>query len=696
MHNVQLCPQCQKFLHRNEGTSRRDCIGPHPHHTSVSSFQAALDLPCAICSLYWAERETWTDTLPSNVECSIFSIDRFHGGQELRFGWNSPGDTHTISSLCLVPLVDAEDLESPKALDQHTGTDSTLAFLRDQYHECQYTHYICRQRSLSKEWLPTRVLDVQKLEGDTVCLVDTKEESCFGPYFTLSHCWGQSQPFSLTQSTLKQLQAGLSLNLLPATFRDAISITRRFGIRYLWIDSLCIFQDDLGDWSRQASGMREIYSLASCNIAATAAKGSDDGLFCSRNTNLLRRFPVEVDLYVVDPGLDDKSPPKHIIGTYICEVYDVWTKHVKTAPLNFRAWVNQERFLSPRVMHFSSRELFWECLQTKSSEMHPQGTPEWNLPFWFNDASSLKDAMTSFYSRWRCYPGTNEYEEHSERHSTSTHSIEVDKEALYYEWGVFRINYTQCKMTKEEDKLVAIHGVAQEVGSFLEDKLVAGLWRSRIVQELCWYTRTWINEKPLPKPTTWRAPSWSWACTNGRVWTSNTTKIHRKCGGIQLLAELEDFDVNEQVSGALCSASMRLKCTPIPAQLMIADSANGEGRSNLTFLNSGDTIEFDRFTVDALDISLDAVDPEGGTSHEVFMVPIQSCLKHDDMSEHASENTDQHRNKTSNHLEGLVLTQRSNGLEFERIGLFFASNAEDIKTVLIHTRKLTPQMATLV
>ena len=105
MHDVQLCSQCQSLLHRDRETSQRNYIGSRTHHTSDKSFQAALDLPCSICSLYWAERGICTSSLPSNIVCGIFSTDRFHG-QELRFQWDSltsPG-ANTISSLCLVPL----------------------------------------------------------------------------------------------------------------------------------------------------------------------------------------------------------------------------------------------------------------------------------------------------------------------------------------------------------------------------------------------------------------------------------------------------------------------------------------------------------------------------------------------------------------------------------------------------------------
>jgi hypothetical protein len=62
---------------------------------------------------------------------------------------------------------------------------------------------------------------------------------------------------------------------LPRIFQDAITITRRVGLRHVWIDSLCIVQDDIKDWQEQSAQMASIYAGSFITIAATSSNDSD-------------------------------------------------------------------------------------------------------------------------------------------------------------------------------------------------------------------------------------------------------------------------------------------------------------------------------------------------------------------------------------------------------------------------------------
>ncbi|KAF2803355.1 HET-domain-containing protein [Mytilinidion resinicola] len=74
--------------------------------------------------------------------------------------------------------------------------------------------------------------------GDPIHLRETRNFGDQGPYFTLSHCWGQSHPFRLTKDTVSTLKAGIPITQLPKTFQDAILVAQYFQVKYLWIDSL--------------------------------------------------------------------------------------------------------------------------------------------------------------------------------------------------------------------------------------------------------------------------------------------------------------------------------------------------------------------------------------------------------------------------------------------------------------------------
>ena len=86
--------------------------------------------------------------------------------------------------------------------------------------------------------LPTRVLDVGTQAMGIVSLVESN--GMRAPFVALSHRWGASHRITLTRATLDALKAGLRPDQLPKTFLDAVQITRYLGMRYLWIDSLCM------------------------------------------------------------------------------------------------------------------------------------------------------------------------------------------------------------------------------------------------------------------------------------------------------------------------------------------------------------------------------------------------------------------------------------------------------------------------
>lgn len=135
--------------------------------------------------------------------------------------------------------------------------------------DCQIDHSACKP-SASRGTLPTRVIDVGSSDGGTVPRI-CETNGVTGDYIALSHCWGGGQPLKTTKENISSMKTGIPWAKLPNTFQDAITVTRRLGLRYLWIDSLCIVQDDAQDWEREAANMAVIFESAYLTIAATAA-----------------------------------------------------------------------------------------------------------------------------------------------------------------------------------------------------------------------------------------------------------------------------------------------------------------------------------------------------------------------------------------------------------------------------------------
>ena len=132
-------------------------------------------------------------------------------------------------------------------VSQSTGSDDSLRLVSDWYNYCIQNHAACSENISQTTFCPTRLLDLS-LREDNVLLVEFINSAAQVPYMTLSHCWGKVPLLQHTASTVSLLRSGFPTQNLPPTFRDAVKVARSLKCRYLWIDSLCIVQDDPNDW----------------------------------------------------------------------------------------------------------------------------------------------------------------------------------------------------------------------------------------------------------------------------------------------------------------------------------------------------------------------------------------------------------------------------------------------------------------
>lgn len=215
--------------------------------------------------------------------------------------------------------------------------------IRQWLTDCDERHTQCRQTTPLS--LPTRLIDVGSQGSAQVWLWETQGANPV-EYIVLSHPWGEQRPgyahFCTTPKTLESHKSGIELLRLPPTFKDAVIVTRTLGYRYLWIDSLCIVQGPHGDFNLEAPRMENVFSSATCVIAATRATGQWDGFLAPRG----------------DRAYVSVGPGKQL---HICEAIDDFNGHVLEAQLNSRGWVLQERALARRTVYFTSKQLYWEC-----------------------------------------------------------------------------------------------------------------------------------------------------------------------------------------------------------------------------------------------------------------------------------------------------------------------------------------------
>ncbi|PSN73505.1 HET-domain-containing protein, partial [Corynespora cassiicola Philippines] len=132
---------------------------------------------------------------------------------------------------------------------------------------CDKEHELCVLTTPSG-FLPTRLV-CTGLAGDRIRIVRNVDLAPGAKFCTLSHCWGGYMPLKLQHDNFARLSQDIPHEELSNTFKDALHIARRLGMSYIWIDSLCIIQDDPQDWTRESSLMAQIYETSALNIAAT-------------------------------------------------------------------------------------------------------------------------------------------------------------------------------------------------------------------------------------------------------------------------------------------------------------------------------------------------------------------------------------------------------------------------------------------
>jgi hypothetical protein len=376
-----------------------------------------------------------------------------------------------------------------------------------------------------------------KARDSKVLLTDTQNET-YGHYFTLSHCWGGSQPVKLTCESEQLLRDGIDIDVLPKTFQHAIQICRQMDVSYMWIDSMCIFQDDLTDCHVQANTMHQVYSLALCNIAASSAPNSSYGLRFYRNLNTLQPFTVVAPRQSWDQ-IDEEPSIRYM---FYPNRYD--NDYIRLGPLNKRSWVLQESLLSSRIMHFTGIGVYWECLNDLSSDLYPGSLPRTQF-------GAEQDAQISELKRLLL----------RELRPDSDEIVVAWTAAIYDGWNRLCERYSWCHLTVASDKLVALNGIAQEVGSKTGDSLICGLWRRHLLPQLLWMQYSSQGDNWTIKE--WRAPSWSWAQHD----IAFANYPHMPCEASRERATVELLNVSTAPSGQLQHASLTLRGRIVHAML---------------------------------------------------------------------------------------------------------------------------------
>lgn len=363
--------------------------------------------------------------------------------------------------------------------------DSSARFdlLREWLRVCDEDHPAC-SHYVSTADLPTRVVDIgEEATGDLrlhTFTPEEKEETSRTDYIALSHCWGglsdkQKRKFCTTKENIEErFEEGFDFGSLPSTFRDAITVTRKLGKRYLWIDALCIvqFDDDRENWRNEVTKMEAVFRNAYCTIAATSAKDPTSGF--------LRRAPTErPDRQFIK--LDSASHGR----IYVSSIADNFHEDVDRAMLNQRAWVLQERALSRRTIHFAANQAYFECGDSVRCET----------------LTRLRSAKSPFLS--------DPYFPQSQGLLRS-----FDEVRLFQ--SLFE-RYSRLGIADMTDRPFAISGLEQRLAAAFETQCRHGVFERYLHRSLLWRRSEATRMNRIRFPDGETVPSWSWMAYDGKI-----------------------------------------------------------------------------------------------------------------------------------------------------------------------------------
>ncbi|RTE71991.1 hypothetical protein BHE90_013614 [Fusarium euwallaceae] len=434
---------------------------------------------------------------------------------------------------------------------QIANSPRNMRLLREWLEECQLHHDECDRGTYSGNkyndgssttTLPFRVIDVG-FAGDgrtekkpRVYTTNGKET---GRYLTLSHCWGKVIPPRMTKDTVDAWQVELPLVDLPKTFRDAIWLTRELGERYLWIDSICIVQDDPAELMTQIGLMGVIFEKSFCTIAAVDAKGSDGSQMVDSGLFVSGPAVSRTAKFKVKALRNNDEPADSIMGTSqsssqqeedeLCEVImqeasdtaDPFPLRLQFKAWHSRGWVFQERELSRRCIFFTEYDLGWRC--NRYWETEQTGIPECRRP----RGDYVMDGPTAY--------GGVSYNAETNLRKTWQYTVQ---------------QYSVTKLTYNSDKHNALMGFEERLATRFGYKFHNGIvdfgHSEHFHTQLLWIptiSRGGLNDIQFP--------SWSWMNVKGAVkWPHDEYLVypellaHVAFGGLKENEEAQELHIS--------------------------------------------------------------------------------------------------------------------------------------------------------
>jgi hypothetical protein len=440
------------------------------------------------------------NSAPSDASTVVASCD---GGGNITIGWMvgeerySPDDSMNSFSMFEITRSSGYRQFCSKPVNTSPGSSESIGHIRRWIDRCNRKHDGCgtiRRRLHQKN--PSRLIRVNGSNTDniTICVPDHDDPV---DYAALSYCWGGDQQSKTTSENLERRLRGFSLEELPSTMKDAVSITIGLGLQYIWVDAICIVQDDMDEKNREIEVMHQIYSGAYVTIAAARAEKATDGFLQSRQIAEIYGVVCQVK-YRLSPAASAKSRRCFLSANCLWGTND--------DPIDKRGWTFQERYQSFRTLDFGSKQTIWRC---------PRGYKV--------DGCGPLDSGPTSENR---FTGTIADSPNEDNWNVLLSQGELgwagDLNSFLGKWQLLVQDYSERKLSERTDRLPAFAAMAKAFGFFLglkPDQYLAGIWEFDICMQLKW--RKGRDVSGIPRPDKDFKPTWSWAPFNGPVYFSH-------------------------------------------------------------------------------------------------------------------------------------------------------------------------------
>ncbi|KAM7186058.1 Heterokaryon incompatibility protein (HET) domain containing protein [Rhypophila sp. PSN 637] len=523
---------------------RKDDCSSTAFRSSWAAMKAQASLGCVTCGILSEGIEkVLQDEQPQTDD---------NGDWQLRLDFNMQG-TKSLNVLVLgtdivvsffrseaTPWLSKTFPNIPDGFDvpPRTSSPESLNWVRQQLQECERAHIItggCNdQKDVS---LPWRVIAVQA----TPIRLYEQDKDIRARYICLSHVWGERPFLQTTSATIASHKKEIAYDKLPLTFQQAINYTRQLGFSYLWIDSLCIIQDDEHDWRYHAARMCYIYSNAYLVLSAARSPNAYGGLFADFPFSRCKTYTMKITPSIDSPQGTEKIHVRRSLthlNTTQPLIRSMNTAQRKSQigsvlPTLTRGWIFQERFLASRVLHFGPEELFWECNATSLCQCSsPPPVPL--SPTQSSAAESQPGQMLRYSQMVARNTNPKSY------YSYGAWLKQDFPDSLTSRWHHLVEEYTRLNLTFEKDIFPALSGLTIEMRNCINIKgqgrgmtasrmfkstaWLAGLWSHSLHRDLLWRVVDYGDEQDdhntppsTRRPSEWRAPSWSWGSVTGPV-----------------------------------------------------------------------------------------------------------------------------------------------------------------------------------